>query len=84
LTKIKGNILIIDDDKDVLLTARMILKNTFTRVDTLEKPDKLEDLLIAENYQVIILDMNFIPGATNGKEGLHWLEKIIQIFDCLD
>ena len=70
------NILIIDDDKDVLLTAKLILKKHFDKVDVLANPKDIKKLLEKEFYQVILLDMNFKPGETSGKEGLNWLQEI--------
>ncbi|KAF5057408.1 Transcriptional regulatory protein ZraR [anaerobic digester metagenome] len=32
-----------------------------------------------ESYDLILLDMNFSRDATSGKEGFHWLNKIIEI-----
>lgn len=77
--KVKGCVLIIDDDEDVLVTARMILRNKYEKVLTESSPKKLESLLKKETIDVIILDMNFKTGATSGNEGLFWLRKIRSI-----
>jgi len=74
----KGKILVIDDDRDILITAKMILKKHFTVVDTLEKPKQLKNHQNLINYDLILLDMNFSPGATTGEEGLSLLKYIIQ------
>ena len=74
-----GNILVIDDDNDVLYTARLILRGFFEKVDTLNRPDLIPRYIKECNYDVILLDMNFTRGITSGKEGLEWLEKILRI-----
>jgi two-component system response regulator HydG len=79
MSKIQGKILIVDDDKDVLTTARIILKQYFTDIVTEENPQKILDYLKNEDFDVIILDMNFKPGSTDGEEGLFWLKKILTI-----
>ncbi len=79
MSKIDAKILVIDDDRDVLTTSRMILKQQFSDVITLERPDILGDLLKKEEPDVIILDMNFQPGVTSGEEGILWLKKILRI-----
>jgi two-component system, NtrC family, response regulator HydG len=79
MSKIKGKILIVDDDKDVLTTARIILKQYFTDIVTEENPQRIPDYLKNEDFDLVILDMNFKPGATNGEEGLFWLKKIQNI-----
>lgn len=76
--QLTGKILIIDDDLDVLHTARMILKRQFTTVATESQPARLYELLGKDTYDVILLDMNFAYGQTSGKEGLHWLNEILK------
>jgi DNA-binding NtrC family response regulator len=73
------SILIIDDDFDVLYTARLVLRGLFAKVDTLDRPDLIPAYLKACKYEVIILDMNFTRGNISGKEGLEWLGRILQI-----
>lgn len=69
-------ILIIDDDHDVLLTARMFLEQLDFRVTVLSQPDKILSQLSREPYDVVLLDMNFQRGKTEGTEGIRWLEAI--------
>ncbi|ELR73918.1 Two-component system response regulator [Fulvivirga imtechensis AK7] len=76
MSKRKGSILIVDDDEDVLITARMILRNHFEQVQTATSPKNLESLIRNNDLDIIILDMNFKTGATSGNEGLFWLRKI--------
>ena len=74
-----GNILIVDDDNDVLYTAKLVLRGLFEKVDTLDSPGLIPQYLKKCKYEVILLDMNFTRGITSGKEGLEWLEKILLI-----
>jgi DNA-binding NtrC family response regulator len=76
---IPGSILIIDDDRDVLETARMFLKQEFSKVHIEEAPEKIPALLKSDGYDVILLDMNFKKGVNDGEEGLHWLQQILKI-----
>lgn len=78
MNKKTGKILIIDDDEDILQAARLLLKQHVAQVHTEKKPDALPSLLKNETYDVIFLDMNFAKGATSGKEGFHWLDKILE------
>jgi len=79
MAKNTGNILIVDDNEDLLLAARLFLKQHFFLVHTEQNPEKIPVLLQNENYDVILLDMNFTIDATSGVEGFFWLEKILQI-----
>ncbi|MTI39011.1 sigma-54-dependent transcriptional regulator [Fulvivirga lutimaris] len=75
--KTEANILIIDDDRDVLETARMFLKQEFSSVDIEEDPSKIDGYFEMKNYDVILLDMNFSKGVNDGQEGFKWLRHII-------
>jgi DNA-binding NtrC family response regulator len=79
MTKNTGKILIVDDNEDLLLAARLFLKQHFPLVHTEQDPEKLPSLMKNENYDVILLDMNFTLDATSGVEGFMWLDKILQI-----
>lgn len=74
-----NKILIVDDDRDVLLATRLFLKRHAARVDTEADPNQIPHLLQNESYDVILLDMNFARDATSGKEGFHWLSRILEI-----
>jgi len=79
MDKINAKILIVDDDQDVLLAARLFLKQHFTIVHTEKDPENIPGVLANENYDVILLDMNFSKDSTSGKEGFHWLNVILEI-----
>lgn len=74
-----GKILIVDDNEDLLKAARMFLKRHVQQVDIEINPENIPTLLNNENYDVIMLDMNFTKDMSSGKEGYYWLEKILQI-----
>ena len=79
MDKINAKILIVDDDQDVLLAARLFLRQHFTIVHTEKDPENIPGVLANENYDVILLDMNFSKDSTSGKEGFHWLNVILEI-----
>ncbi|OPX21641.1 MAG: sigma-54-dependent Fis family transcriptional regulator [Candidatus Latescibacteria bacterium 4484_107] len=73
-----GKILVVDDDEDVLLAARLLLKQHGALVHTEKDPERIPGLLKNETYDVILLDMNFSRDATGGHEGFHWLGRILE------
>lgn len=77
--KISARILIVDDDRDVLLAAKLFLKQHIEIIHTEEKPENIPNLINNESYDLILLDMNFAPDATSGKEGFYWLNKILEL-----
>jgi len=74
----EAHILVIDDDTDVLHTARIVLKPLFSKITTESNPEQIGYLINQNRYDVILLDMNYTAGATSGKEGLFWLKRIIE------
>ncbi|MEL6674862.1 MAG: sigma-54 dependent transcriptional regulator [Bacteroidota bacterium] len=74
-----GRILLVDDDPEVLLSGRLLLKRHFAEVQTLNDPKRINKLLKEEAFDVVLLDMNFQRGNTDGDEGLRWVEKINQL-----
>lgn len=75
----RANILIVDDDRDVLETARMFLKQEFTSVSIESDPAQIPTLLSQSDYDVILLDMNFNRGINDGGEGFYWLKEILKL-----
>jgi len=73
-----GKILIVDDDEDVLLSARLLLKQHYSIVRIEKDPNRIPDILKDEHYDVILLDMNFSGDATSGSEGFNWLKKTLE------
>ncbi len=78
MSKLKSRLLIVDDDTDILLAAKMFLRQHIEIVHTEKNPQNIPDLLSNDVYDVILLDMNFSRDATSGKEGFHWLNKILE------
>ena len=74
-----GKILVVDDDNDVLYTARLVLRELFEKVDTINRPGLIPESMKSSRYDVILLDMNYSRGSTSGKEGLEWLGRILRI-----
>lgn len=78
MNKNDSKILIIDDDEDVLLAARLYLKQHIQTVHTDKNPKNIPVLLKNESYDLVLLDMNFSRDATSGSEGFFWLNKILE------
>jgi DNA-binding NtrC family response regulator len=74
-----GKILVVDDNEDILLAARLLLKQHFALVHTEKDPNQIPSLMRNENYDIILLDMNFTQDVTSGSEGFYWLDKILEI-----
>jgi DNA-binding NtrC family response regulator len=73
------SILIVDDNKKILEALRVLLKYHYNHITTLSNPEQIPNLLRKEEFDVILLDMNFRAGVTSGNEGLYWMAEIIRI-----
>lgn len=76
MTNKTEKILIVDDNEDILLAAKMLLKHHVSEVHTESNPENIPKLLAENSYDVILLDMNFTRDVSSGMEGFHWLEQI--------
>ena len=77
-TKKIGKILVVDDDRDVLLAAQLFLKQHAYLIRTEADPGRIPALLKEESYDVLLLDMNFTKDVSSGQEGFFWLDRILE------
>lgn len=73
------NILVIDDNQDILVSLRLLLKPYVSIVHVNTDPLQIPKFLKSTEYDVILLDMNFTKDAISGSEGFYWLEKIKEL-----
>ncbi len=76
MSKEEAKILLVDDDEDILLAAKFLLKKHFTKIITANSPVLVDDILSAHEIDIALLDMNYTGGVTTGQEGFDLLKKI--------
>jgi len=69
---------VIDDDADILLAARLLLRELFAEVVTTPSPAQAMEVIAQRSPDAILLDANFMRGATDGREGFLWLGRILE------
>ena len=74
-----ATVLVVDDDPDVLMAARLLLQQHFRRVLTSENPEEIESMMTKGQIDVFLIDMNFAIGRNTGAEGLKCLQRILEI-----
>lgn len=79
MPKTEAKILVVDDDIDILNTARMYLKQQFTLVQIENDPTNIPLHFERETFDLVLLDMNFRKGENDGSDGLKWLNTILTI-----
>lgn len=70
------SILIIDDNRTILQTLEILLRNHYDEIHTITHPSLAISHIQKKQYDVVLLDMNFKAGINNGNEGLYWLKRI--------
>ncbi|MBU8892328.1 MAG: sigma-54 dependent transcriptional regulator [Bacteroidales bacterium] len=74
----KGKLLIVDDDKSILRSLKILLETEFVTVKTISNPNSILSDYQKENYDVVLLDMNFAAGLNTGNEGIFWLNELLK------
>lgn len=72
----KARILVIDDDTDVLTAVRLLLRPEVKEVVTEKNPEQLPALIAKNDFDLVLLDMNFNASINTGNEGIYWLKRV--------
>ena len=73
-----GRLLIVDDHKQVLKALIQLLEPEFESTTGISNPNQIISCINKEEYDVILLDMNFSAGVNTGNEGIYWLNRILK------
>ena len=73
---IDAKVLVIDDNKSVLSALEILLQFEYKTVDTISNPNQISSFPNLNDYDIVLLDMNFSAGINSGNEGLFWLREI--------
>jgi DNA-binding NtrC family response regulator len=79
-----AQILVIDDDEDVLIALRLLLKSKVKDVVVNKNSNMIQSLRASHKFDLVVLDMNFNGLVNTGNEGIFWLNKIKQQTPELD
>src|SRR4051812_24435805 len=69
-------ILIADDQPDVIEALRLLLKSEGYATETARSPAEVMKAIEANDYGLILMDLNYARDTTSGYEGLELLQKI--------
>lgn len=79
----ESRILIADDQPDVLKALRLLLKPEGFHVETASSVSEIINSVKTRDFDVVLMDLNYIRGETSGKQGLDVLSRIQQIDNTL-
>jgi len=72
----KASILVADDQTDVLAALRLLLKAEGFDIATATSPSEVLELLELDEFDCLLLDLNYTRDTTSGQEGLDLLPRI--------
>jgi DNA-binding NtrC family response regulator len=72
----EGKLLIADDNKGIRDALQILLQQEFMLVKAISGPNLLMSELGRNDYDLVLLDMNFKAGINTGNEGIFWLREI--------
>ncbi len=76
-------VLLADDQADVLKALRLLLKPEGCVIETASNGTEILNLVKTRDFDVVLMDMNYVRGETSGQQGLDTLSAIHQADACL-
>jgi sigma-B regulation protein RsbU (phosphoserine phosphatase) len=72
-------ILIADDQQDVLDALRLLLKGHGYTIETVNSPAELLSSVARQEFDILLMDLNYARDTTSGREGLDVLSRLREI-----
>ncbi|HMF57664.1 MAG TPA: sigma-54 dependent transcriptional regulator [Pyrinomonadaceae bacterium] len=72
----RHRVLIADDQADVLEALRLLLKNENYRIETACSPGEVLPVIESNDFDLVLMDLNYARDTTSGQEGLDLLSRI--------
>ena len=76
-------ILLADDQADVIQALRLLLKPEGYEIETASNGFEIVDRVKSRDFDVVLMDMNYLRGDTSGQQGLDVLSQLRQLDDLL-
>ena len=79
---VQPRILIADDQQDVLDALRLLLKGHGYSIETVNSPVDLLAAVGRQEFDILLIDLNYARDTTSGREGLDLLSRLKEIEDA--
>ena len=73
---VSRRVLIADDQPDVVAALRLLLRGAGFDTDAACSVQEVRDRLIARDYDLLLMDLNYARDTTSGREGLELLSEV--------
>jgi DNA-binding NtrC family response regulator len=70
------HVLVADDQADVLEALRLLLKSEGYRIDSAHSPAAILEAIDGEEFDAVLMDLNYTRDTTSGQEGLDLLSQV--------
>ncbi len=77
----QSRILIADDQQDVLDALRLLLKGHGYSIETVNSPADLLASVARQEFDILLIDLNYARDTTSGREGLDVLSRLKELED---
>jgi sigma-B regulation protein RsbU (phosphoserine phosphatase) len=78
----QARILIADDQQDVLDALRLLLKGHGYSIETVNSPADLLAAVTRQEFDILLIDLNYARDTTSGREGLDVLSRLKELEDA--
>jgi DNA-binding NtrC family response regulator len=78
-----SRVLVADDQPDVREALRLLLKSEDYRIETVANPSAVLSAMETQDFDILLLDLNYARDTTSGREGLDLLSRIQSIDSTL-
>ena len=75
----RPRILVADDQRDVLAALKLLLKSAGYETRAATSPAEVLELVQAEDFDALLLDLNYARDTTSGREGLDLLPRLLAL-----
>jgi len=72
-------VLVADDQTDVLEALRLLLKGEGYEIETVTSPSAVVSAVESDDFDCVLIDLNYTRDTTSGKEGLDLLSRIHEL-----
>jgi DNA-binding NtrC family response regulator len=76
-------VLIADDQQDVVEALRLLLKSEGFQIDTATSPEQVISAIETREFDVALIDLNYMRDTTSGQEGLDLLTRVSAVDSTL-
>ena len=76
-------VLVADDQPDVLVALKLLLKSEGYSTEAVESPEAIVKAVEDQDFDLLLMDLNYARDTTSGREGLDLLRRLKEVDETL-